>query len=60
MKKDLLTVKKLAAELCMSPKSTFEHMSGSPLLGITRDGDHGPKVIETEGGPHCTMSRTYP
>ena len=26
-------------------------MSGNPLLGITRDGDKGLKVIQTERGP---------
>jgi len=28
--------------------SAFEGMSGNPLAGVTRDGDKGRKVIQTE------------
>jgi hypothetical protein len=31
--------------------STFEGVSGDPLLGLTRDGDKGFEVIETERSP---------
>ena len=31
-------------------------MSGNPLLGVTRDGDKGLKVIETERGPMAPCS----
>jgi len=30
--------------------STFEHVSGNPLFGVTRDGDKSLKIIETERG----------
>jgi len=30
--------------------STFEHVSGNPLFGVTRDGDKSLKLIETERG----------
>lgn len=36
--------------------STFEHMSGNPLLGLTRDGDKGFEVIETEQSPIAPLS----
>jgi hypothetical protein len=30
--------------------SSFENMSGDPLLGVTRNADKGLKVIQTERG----------
>ena len=36
--------------------STFEHVSGQPLLGLTRDGEKGLKVIQTERGPIAPRS----
>lgn len=31
--------------------SPFVNVSGDPLLGLTRDGEQGLKVVETEGCP---------
>ena len=36
--------------------STFEHVSGNPLLRLTRDGDKGLKVIKTERSPVAPRS----
>ena len=32
-------------------RSAFQGVSGDPLLGLTRDGEKGLKVIKTERGP---------
>jgi hypothetical protein len=36
--------------------STFEYVSGNPLLGVTRDAGKGLKVIETERSPIAPRS----
>jgi hypothetical protein len=36
--------------------STFAHVSGQPLLGLTRDGEKGLKVIQTERDPIAPRS----
>ena len=36
--------------------SGLEGMSGNPLLGLTRDGEQGLKVIETERSPVAPRS----
>ena len=35
---------------------TFEGMSGHPVLGVTRDGDKGLKVVQIERSPIAPRS----
>lgn len=39
--------------------SVFEGVSGNPRLGVTRDGDKGFEVIETERSPVAQSAHAH-